>query len=158
MANILPRHFFYSIIIFALIITGVYTIISIVMDESMGADASNQLMSDEDLKYFNDTLQVENLEDDINDIRGGIERLEPSQKWGILDVVSLPLAFIETAWDSIKLVISSFTMMDDSIEGATAYFDTGEKQNTQWVSGFIITLIGAFLVFSILSLIFGKDI
>jgi len=153
MGKILPRHFFYAIIVFSMLIAGGFSVISEVRDMSRGAETGVEIMSQEDITHYNESLSVQDLETNVDEIKDKIEDLKPESKWGVIDALSLPIAFIQIAWDAVKLVITSFGMMDDSIEGLADVFGL-----PGWVSTFAILLIVALLIFSILSLIFGKDI
>lgn len=150
---VLPRNFFYAAIIFALMITGIVALIGETEKDVPGGPEIN-LMDDERITEFNRTFYPKQLADDIENLSGKMKALQPSQQWGALDVITLPLAFIGTAWDMVKFVIGSFGFMNTAIEGLSTY---SGLPIPSWVPIFIILLITVLFIFSILTIIFGKE-
>ena len=152
MALTLPRHFFYAAIVFTMLVTGVVSLLTMVIDGSDGSTSSAvpELMSSDRVTEFNKTFNIgEDLSASIGDLKSKMQGLKPTSK---ASVITLPIAFIETSWAMIKFIIDSFGFMDSAFDGLSAFLGI-----PSWVAGFIIAIIVILFVFSILTIIFGKD-
>ncbi len=155
MSRIIPRDFFYAVVIFVMLVAGITSVLSMVTTESKDyGGATVNLFADSnrsEIAHFNDTFnkqtQIVNktrkLKDDLSD-------LQPETT---LEAITLPVAFIKTAWDMIDFIISSFGFMDSAIQGLSGFLHL-----PTWTTILIIALISILFIFSILSMIFGKDI
>lgn len=148
----LPRDFFFGAVVFALVITGVVSMINLVVIGESGnkATAVPGLMGNENINDFEDVFN-NNVTGRVNAIKAKMDVVNPEA--APQNIFTLSGAFISSAWEAVKLVFSSVTMMDDAIGGMESMLHI-----PGWVVGFILVLIVAFFIFSILTVIFGKDI
>ncbi len=156
MALVLPRHYFYAVIVFAIFITASVSLISEFQSEKDAESYGGQkvdLMSDEDVTSFNRTFQIKDLVTNITDIRSSVAGTSPDDTDPDERDITLVGRFFSSAWNSVKLIIASFGFMDSAVEGTTSQLGF-----PGWLPGFIIALISVLLIFSILTVILGKDI
>ncbi len=149
---ILPRHFFFSAIVFTLIITSVVAIITMVKDGSTGdkRDAIPDLLETDRINEYNKTLNVVGyLTIDLDRLESDIKNLKVEN---FVDGITLPLAVIQTAWSMIIFMTQSFGFMGSAINGLSSILGV-----PTWVPTLGLLIISVLFIFSILTLIFGKD-
>lgn len=152
--RLLLRDYFYAAIVFTLVSTGIIYMITTVtsQDNNMGDDTTvPDLMDSDKISNLNTSLatngsvvrRVETLQSELKNLK--VE--DP------LDALTLPAAFVKTSWSVVTLMMSSIGFMNVALESMSTYLGI-----PGWVPPLLIVLIGALLVFTIISLIFGKDI
>ena len=141
MADITPRHYLYGVIIFMFFIVGGMGILSIFQTADADFDSSSR--SGEFNRTFNKLSQVES----------GVGTIESSIKdadtdFGAFGVLN---ALISSAWQSLKLMFTSWSFMDAVFEGMTSFFGV-----PAWIPLIIGLFITVTLAFAIYSLIFQQ--
>jgi len=141
MAEITPRHYLYGVIIMMFFIVGGMAMLAEMND---GNSKLNTGMSDE----FNNTFnRLGDTQSQVDVIEGNINNADTDL--GVFGVLN---ALISSAWQSLKLMFTSWAFMSAVFSGLTAFFG---------VPVWIVSIIGMFititLAFAIYSLIFQKD-
>ena len=152
MGEVLPRHYLIAGVIFTFFVIGIFYTLNMVENGSTGdgSDKVTGFIQSDKLTEFNRTFnRVDNVTTDINTLKTKISVLQPEN---ILDVISLPIAFVSTAWSAMKVVIGMFGFMDASFVGLSSMLGI-----PVWIPNMIILVVIIVLVFSILAIIFGKD-
>jgi len=143
MAEILPRHYLFGVIILMFFVIGGVGIMSEYMAYDNGFDTRNSTTE------FNRTFnKIANVEDSIDSLENQIRNDEDAD-FGFFGVLN---SLINSAWTALRLMFQSFTFMDAVFEGMTAFFGI-----PSWIPLIIGLLITVVLVFGIYSLIFQKD-
>lgn len=143
MPEILPRHYITGIIIFTFFILGGMAVVS-------ELNAKNPNFIDDD-KYdsFQDTFNVyDNVTAEVGTLRSNIE--DADTDFGAFGVLN---SLISSAWQSLKLLFTSFGFMDAVFRGLETFLGI-----PAWVSTLVILLATVLLVFAIFSAIFQRDI
>jgi hypothetical protein len=142
--EILPRHYIYGIIMFTLVIVGGLTLLGDFINESP------EIAEDSKYTEFSEALDVQ---DDIlattEDMRSDIESYDATE-FGVFGVLN---ALINSAWNTLKLLLNSLDFMASAITGGAIVFDI-----PTWIPTLIIALVTILVVFSIYSAIFQRDI
>lgn len=147
MALILPRHFFYATVVFVFFITAIVATLSMVTEDS--PTGVPDLMESDRITEFNRTFYPEDFQSNVGELQDKLEGLEVEQGGGI---ISVSIAMISSAWTMVKFIITSFGFMDDSLTGMSALLGV-----PVWVPPLIIMFLIILFVFSILTIIFGKE-
>ena len=152
MAEILPRHYIISGIIFTMMIVGIFSVLNLV-DKGGSGDGSDTLSNfvpGNELVEFNRSFnKIDNLTQDVNRLKQSVSDLKPENT---LEIISLPVAFVQSAWATMKIVIGMFSFMDSALEGLSALLGV-----PSWIIDLIVLLVIVVIVFGILAVIFGKD-
>ena len=153
MGEILPRHYIMAGIIFTMLVVGVMSAVTMVETGSMGNSGTDSVpgfIQADQLKEFNRSFnKVDNLTTDITTLKTKISDLKPQN---VLEIISLPVAFVQTAWTAMKVVIGMFGFMDGAFSGMSAMLGI-----PAWIPTLIILAVVVVLVFGILTVIFGKE-
>ncbi len=152
MGMVLPRHFFYGIIIFTMLVSSVVGLLTLVRDGGVGdgSEAVPGLMSSERITEFNRTFnKADNVTSNVEELKTKMQGLNIEKT---TDIISLPLALVSTSWSMIKFITNSFGFMTSAFEGLSAYLGV-----PTWIPTLISLLVVVLFVFSILTIIFGKD-
>ncbi len=154
MPNKLPRDFFYAVIIFIMVITGGVALLNtIIAGEVNNAEmAIPGLMEGGGVSVdtFNDTLGQSDISAKVKEIEEKMKEVQPEEKSS--NIFTLSGAFISTAWAAVDLVLSSLGIMTSTFKGLSSMFHV-----PIWAIATITLLVTVFFIFSILSLIFGKE-
>lgn len=149
------RHYTIAGLIFVLLVTGATSIITLVEKGDIGDQENTKVtgfMDNDVLTKFNRSLNVyDNLNSDVISMKESIKLLNPQTP---LEVLTLPVAFIQTAWKIIKVAIDGFDFMSGAISGLIGNLGVYVPD---WVSKILILITSVFLIYTILSLIMGKD-
>ena len=143
MAEILPRHFIYGIIVFTFLVVGGTTLLS----EFNKADPT--LLDDPKFTQFNKTFNtLENISDSVGGIESGIQGTDvDAGTFGVLN------GLINSGWNSLKLLYTSFGFMSDAIGGLSESFGI-----PAFIPALLILFISVLISFSIFSVIFQREI
>ncbi len=152
MALVLPRHFFFATIVFTMLVMSVVGTLSLVKDGGPGdkRDAVPGLMDDDRITAFNRTFnKADNVTANVEELTTKMQGLNIEKT---TDIISLPLALVSTSWSMIKFITNSFGFMSSAFQGLSAFLGV-----PTWIPPLITLLVAALFIFSILTIIFGKD-
>lgn len=136
MAEILPRHYIFGIIAFTFIIVGGVSIFA-----SLHSDDPTFGDSDK-LTQFNRTFNVmDDVSDNVGNLQTNIENADSD--FGLFGVLN---SLISSAWQTLKLLFSSFSFMGAVFSGTTTMF--GIPAWIPTLAGLVITIIIAFAIYS----------
>lgn len=143
MTEVLPRHYLIGILIFTLFIVGGVSIFSILEEGQTG------FTDDDRYNRFNRSFNTLN---DVTDSVGELENTvdDADTDFGTFGVLN---SLINSAWQGLKLMLSSFTFMDDAFEGMEDVFGI-----PWWIPAIISLLVTVLILFAIYSAIFQRDI
>lgn len=151
----LLRDVFFGALIFAMLSAGVVGLLNLVTTdcEKEGCETINLFRDSnrEEVELFNRTFNIQNrIMDNVSTLRTQIEELtaEPD-----LNAITLSVAFVKSAWVSIKTIIRSFGFMTTAIGGLESFLGI-----PTWFTVLAIGVLTTILIFAILSMIFGKNI
>ncbi len=159
----LPRHFFYATIVFTMLISGMVTILSLVISGSSG-DGDSQvddllssqgggLSSVQQLEAWNRTFNVfDDLTDDITTVKEDIEEVGAKEQTFLESAITLPVAFIQTSWGVVRFIFKSFGFVDEAFRGLATVLHL-----PTWIPTLIISLLVVMFIFSVITLMFGKE-
>jgi hypothetical protein len=143
MADATPRSYIFALIAFTFVILGVLALYS-------GFASYNPTMVS-NTKYadFNSTFnRYSDLEGNITGMRSSITDSE--NEIGIFGVLN---GLINTAWNSLKFMFTSFSFSSDILNGLTTVFGI-----PAWIPALIILSITVMLIFVIWSAIFQSEL
>lgn len=144
MANVLPRHFVYGVILFTLIIVGGVNMLSTLNDHS-----ASLLDRSEHYADFNATFnKFSELNDSVGTLTGSLTRTNPDVKDG-----TFLGDLIRGSWNTLKTVGDSFGFVIEGFRGLSSFFGV-----PAWVPVLLGSLVGIMLVFSIWSAVFQREI
>lgn len=140
-------------VLFVICIIGVMALVTEVETGASGSAQPVTGFSDADtLSNFNKTF---NKKDDIvnrtESLESSINNLHVVLDQGRL--LDLPSALIRSSWDVIKYLAGGIGFLDSAIRGVGTFLHL-----PSWVMPLVILIVVLFFVFSILSVVFGKDI
>lgn len=143
MTEILPRHYIIGILMFTFIIVGGVSMFGEFRSvyPSFGTDDEYDQFNRSFNKLTEVTIQINKLESNINSTDP-----EPGL-FGFLN------SLISSAWNTIKLLFSSFDFMDEAFEGLYTMFGV-----PKWVGNIIMSLITVIISFAIYTAIFQREI
>lgn len=153
MAETLPKHYIIAGLFFSLLILGVFYSLNLVKNGSIGdgSDSNPTFMADGQLGELNRTFNnVDQLTSNITELKKKVVRLRPENT---LDIISLPVAFVQTAWATMKVMIGMFDFMDGAFAGLSSILGVPE-----WIVSMISLFVIVLLVFGVLAVIFGKEV
>lgn len=138
------RDYIIGLCIFTLVIVG-----GVAMLGSLSGDRPELYSGADGTRYeaFNKTFNKQNA------LTGQVDKLEADitdadTDWGIFGVLN---ALINTAWNSLSLILSSFSFMDGAINGLTTFFGV-----PAWIPLIILAIITIIIIFAILEAIFQR--
>lgn len=144
MANVLPRHFVYGVILFTLIIVGGVNMLATLNDHSASLLDRSEHYSD-----FNATFnKFSELNDTVNSLSTSLDSTNPDVKDG-----TFLGDLIRGSWNTLKTIRASFGFMNEGFRGLSSFFGM-----PAWIPALIISLIAIMLVFSIWSAVFQREI
>lgn len=149
----LPRDFFFAVIVFTMLTAGTVAIVNEVRLGSMGTTGNPDLMagSDANMDYFNSTFNIyENITGKTDEMASRIGKLTVDKP---TDVLTIGGALVSTAWSTIVFVFSSLGMMNSAIQGISGFLSI-----PAWIPQLVISLIMILFIFSILTVVFGKEL
>jgi len=143
MAEIIPRHYIYGIIIFVGIIIGGMSLIGEFRNASASYIDTNQYIA-----FNNSFNQYDELNTQVNKVEKDIEGNKAEM--GVFGVLQ---SLIKGSWNTIKFLGSSFNFMDDSFNGLSQLFGV-----PAWIPSLIMMFITILIVFAIYTIIFQREI
>lgn len=150
----LPRDYFIGGLFFIILLVGGITAVNYTITGQTGSEADtgvpNLMANSQQLQILNESVYPDNLTNDIEELKSDIQDFKVDN---LLDGITLPIALINTAWDSINFIANGFSFMANSIKAISGYFEI-----PTWITYIVILIVVSFFVFSILSIVFGKDI
>ena len=143
MGEVKPSHYIIGILVFTLFIVGGVSMISILRQ------TDDTFASEERFEQFNSTFNV------YNDVESKVGQLEDSVTNQEVDlgVFGVLNALINSAWQTLKLSISSFSFMNAVFLGTHTVFGV-----PAWVGGLLILAVSVMFVFAIFSAIFQREL
>lgn len=143
MGEVIIRHYIIGILLFTFMILG-----GIAMLGEFNKDDPTFVDADK-YEQFNNTFNVYgDIDDEVGGMRNQLEEADTDPSvFGVLN------SLIMSAWQTLRLIVSSFGFMDGVFNGLSTMFGV-----PAWVPGIIILLITVVLIFVIFSAIFQRDI
>lgn len=143
MAEVLLRHYIWGIIIFTLFIVGGVSMLAIYKD----GDPS--FASDDTYTRFNQSFnRLDDVTSTVSNLQSGIT--DADTDFGSFGVLN---ALISSSWQSIRLMFTSFGIMNDAYNGLSAIFGI-----PAWIPSLIILAVTVLIAFTIYSAIFQKEL
>ena len=143
MAEILPRHYLFGVLAFTLFIVGGVSMLGI-FNESDPA-----FTNDTSYTRFNQSFnQLQDVTNTVGSLQSGIT--DADTDFGAFGVLN---ALISSSWNSLKLMFSSFGIMNDAYNGLSGVFGI-----PAWIPGLAILAVSIIIGFTIYSAIFQKEI
>lgn len=143
MPEILPRHYIIGVIMFTFFIVGGMTMLSELQKTNAAA------IDAQEYSHFNKTFNVmDKVTEEVDDLEGGIT--DADTDFGLFGVLN---ALISSAWQSVKLLFTSFNFMDAAFGGLNSYFGL-----PAWIGNLVVTLVTVLFIFAILTIIFQREI
>jgi hypothetical protein len=143
MAEVLPRHYLFGVIVFTFFIVAGVSMIGIFKSNNPA------FATGDDYTRFNETFnQLDDVSTTINKLEGGITEAETD--FGAFGVLN---SLISSGWNTLKLMFSSFDIMNDAYNGLSDIFNI-----PAWIPGLLILAVTVMLAFTIFSAIFQKEL
>lgn len=141
MADVKPSNYIAGIVIFALIVTSGVFILG-------RFHADNPYTEYGDIEQFNSTFnKAAAINLSVEGLRGNIEDSDPDPgAFGVLN------ALINTAWQGLRVIFTSFGFMNDVGNGLTSFFGV-----PAFMVGLVALLAVIMFVFAIWGALFQKD-
>ena len=151
--TVLLRNFFFAFIMFTLIASSITYTLVLLKDGTPGSvdtKADNFGGDADEITKFNNTFnRLDEVSSNLAGLQGNLTGINVESKGAI----STAVALISSSWDVVRAVINSIGFMDEAIKGISGYLDI-----PAWIPLFLNFFIIIIFVFSILGIIFGKDI
>jgi len=145
MGEVLPRHYIIGIIMFVFVITAGLALLA------NFNDSDPTYIDDTKYTEFNSTFnKFDDITNEVNELKDGIEGAEPGQDYGTLGVLS---ALISSGWNSLQLLFDSFGFMTGVFSGLSEVFGI-----PTWAGSLIVLLITTMLGFAIYTAIFQREL
>lgn len=143
MADILPRHYIYGIIVFVFIMVGGIAILAEFNNANANfVDNTKYVEFNESFHKLNEiTESIETIENNI------VTDVPDPGVWGVLN------SLIQSSWQTLKLLFNSFRFMKIATAATTKIFGI-----PAWIPGLISLFITVLLAFAIYSAIFQREI
>jgi len=143
MAETLPRHFIYAVIVFMIVVGGGVAILS----EFQGNDDTYADMGryQEFNKSFN---KQKNITDAVGDVRGRIVSADTDP--GLFGVLN---ALISSSWTTLIQLFNIFGFMGEALDNVSVFFGV-----PPWITGLVVLLITVLIAFAIFSAVFQREI
>ena len=152
--GITPRDHFIGLAIFFMLAIGGFSVISLINkgDASVSSDQVITGFADEtQLGAFNNTLkEADYLTSNVTALQSNLNNVKVNTG---ITIISFAGALINTAWGLIKLIISMFFFGNVMMSAIATTIGV-----PVWAIPLGISILGIILVFSIVSLIFGREI
>lgn len=143
MGEILPRHYLFGVLAFTIFIVGGVSMLSIFKQ------ADPTFASDDTYTRFNESFnQLSEVTTTVGALQTGIT--DADTDFGAFGVLN---ALISSAWQSLKLMFTSFGIMNDAYNGLSTVFGI-----PAWIPGIIILAVTIIIAFTIYSAIFQKEL
>ncbi len=143
MAEVLPRHYIFGILMFSLFVVGGSLLIAEFQRED-GSYVNAEKYENFD-RLFNKTDKINAITDQY---KTNVTNSQPDQgTFGVLN------SLISSSWGTLKLLTTSLSFMNDALYGLSSFFGVPRIFVT-----FFIGLITIMLIFAIFSAIFQRDI
>lgn len=145
MAEILPRHYFFGVIIMMFFVVSGASIFSIYKSYDSSFDSANTTQK------FNETFNhLDELSSDINETKSRITGAEAD--YGLFGVLN---ALVFAGWGTVTTFFNSLTFMTDVFGG----LDSGVMGFSvpSYIPAIILLLIVTIFIFALLSLIFQQE-
>ena len=141
MAEVEPKHYIIGVIIFGMLITGGLSLMSMINEKDP------TFINDDKFSQFNESF---NQFDDTTDAVGSLESniRTTGSDFGVFGVLN---ALISSVWQTLKLLFSSFSFMNNVFYGLSYVFGV-----PAWVSAGIISIVTVIFVFFIYGLVFRQ--
>lgn len=143
MAEILPRHYLFGVLAFTLFIVGGVSMLGIFKAQDP------TFATDDTYSRFNNSFnQLEDVTTTVGALQSGIT--DADTDFGAFGVLN---ALISSSWQSLKLMFTSFSIMNDAYNGLSTVFGI-----PAWIPGLIILAVIIMIAFTIYSAIFQKEL
>jgi len=144
MGKTLIRDLLFSTTVFLIFIVGGISLLSIL------GDSDSNYVNDPLYENFNKSFdQSSEFYSTIDNLEGGISDTKTSD-FGVFGVLG---SLINSAWQGLKLTLTSFGFLDSIFKGANYIFGI-----PYWVTALVGTLVTIVLVFAIWSAIFQREL
>lgn len=143
MAEVLIRHYVTAIIIFALFVVGGMTLLA------KFGDSDPTFTNDSNYARFNSTFnKINEVSTSVNGLQTSIT--DAATDFGAFGVLN---ALISASWQTLKLMFSSFSIMNGAYYGLSSFFGL-----PSWVPAFLILAVIVVISFNIYSAIFQREL
>lgn len=142
-AEVLPRHYIIGIIIFTFFIVGGMAILT------EFNNAKPTFIDDDKFTQFNSSFNK------VNDLTTSIEDLETTitesdEEIGVFGVLD---ALINTGWNTLTLLFTSFGFMEDVFTDLSGLFGV-----PAWVGALLVLLVTVMFAFAIFTAVFQREV
>lgn len=142
MVKVLPSSYIIGIIIFTLFIVGGVSVLGI-FQQSDPTFAAGEKYS-----KFNESFnKLNDVTEEVTDIQDSIENTQSD--YGAFGVLN---SLISSAWQSLRLLASSFSFMDSAFSGMTMFGMPG------WIPALIILVVIVMISFAVFAAIFQREL
>lgn len=142
MTDVTPSQYIIGILLFTFVIVGGISFIVMFNDDD------NTFIDQEKFTTFNESFnKLNDVTTEVNTLKTGIT--DADTDFGAFGVLN---SLISNAWQSLKLLFTSFSFMDSVFAGISALFGV-----PTWVSALIGLLITVIIVFAIYAAIFQSN-
>lgn len=143
MAETLIRHYIWGILVFTLFIVGGVSMFAIYKD------ADPTFATDDTYTRFNQSFnRLSEVTATVGALEDGITQADTD--FGAFGVLN---ALISSSWQSLKLMFTSFGIMNDAYNGLSSVFGV-----PAWIPGLMILAVIVLIAFTIYSAIFQKEL
>jgi hypothetical protein len=143
MAEVLLRHYVWGIIVFTLFIVGGISMLGIYKDKDP------TFATDDSYSRFNQSFnRLNDVTTAVNGLQTGITNADTD--FGAFGVLN---ALISSSWQSLKLMFTSFAIMNDAYNGLSNVFGV-----PAWIPGLAILSVIVLIAFAIYSAIFQREL
>lgn len=144
MADVLPRHYIIGIIIFTFFIVGGIAILTEFNNARPG------FVDDEKFTQFNSSFnKMNDLTGAVEDLENTITESDEDQDLGIFGVLD---ALINTGWNTLKLLFTSFGFME-AIFASLSMFGV-----PTWVGALLVLMVTVMIAFAIYTAVFQREV
>jgi hypothetical protein len=145
MAEVLPRHYIIGSIIFMFFIVG-----GIAMMTELG-NKNPAFLDNEEFNDFNQSFnKMNDLTSSVDELETRITSSGEDQDLGVFGVLD---ALINTGWNTLKLLFSSFGFMEDIFTNLGNFFGI-----PAWVSVLLISMVTVMFAFAIYTAVFQREV
>jgi len=140
MGEILPRHYFFGIIIFSLVITSGLAI--------MGTLSKEQIDNDPRYEEFTASFdQMENINNTLLGYKGKVEQTDKS----VFDSLGVIGSLASTTWTTLSFMGNSLSFMDDTYNGLELF------GVPSFIPQILMLIVIVIIIFTIWSAIFQME-
>lgn len=145
MSDILPRHYIIGVIIFTFFIVG-----GIAMLTEFG-NKNPTFIADDKFNDFNTSFnKMNDLTESVNGLEDRITESGEDQDLGVFGVLD---ALINTGWNTLKLLFTSFGFVEDVFTSLGTFFGI-----PGWVAALLILLVTVMIAFAIFTAVFQREV